>query len=121
MSNDIWLRAPAVPPDGSKDIRLYPEGADSGTQSYSYTATGGLTFAGAAPQSRQIVFASTGGLTFAGAATPACNRVATGAGGLQTGGSALVSFFAAGAPAQYVAGILGYTQMQRTGRMRTGI
>lgn len=42
--------------------------AGGGTQSYSYAASGGLTFAGAATQSRASAPAVAGGLVFAGAA-----------------------------------------------------
>lgn len=61
-------------PVGITAVGLAPE-ISSGTASYSYTASGGLTLAGAANAIRSKLFSASGGVTFGGAAT-----VETGAG-----------------------------------------
>lgn len=60
-----------------------------GTQSFSYTAAGGLTLAGAAAVLRARVAAAAGGLVLAGAAAFAKGKVVAAAGGVQLGGSAV--------------------------------
>jgi hypothetical protein len=95
------------------DILTLTEGG--GALTYSYTASGGIAFSGAAPQVRGAVKTPAGGILFAGTAPQARGRSITAsggitlsgaaglvrgvarsaAGGLQLAGAATVSFFSA--------------------------
>lgn len=66
-----------------------------GTQTYSYTATGGITFSGTATESRTKVQSVSGGIQFGGSASVSFvglqTRVVTPSGGLTFGGSSTQS------------------------------
>lgn len=71
--------------------RIYVNTAGGGTQSFSYTASGGLTFGGAAAELRAAARAAAGGLTFAGASAEARVAARLAAGGIVFGGAAPMS------------------------------
>lgn len=66
--------------------------AGGGTQSFSYTATGGLTFSGIADELRSRVTSAVGGLALAGSSTVARVAARAASGGINFAGSALVAF-----------------------------
>ncbi len=66
--------------------------AAGGPQSYSYTASGGIAFAGAAPAIRKAARTPTGGIQLGGAASVLHKAVRNAAGGLVLAGAAAVSF-----------------------------
>ena len=63
--------------------------AAGGTQSYSYTASGGLTFGGTASPTRNRVPSPAGGAVFGGVAVQTRNRTPSPAGGAVFGGTAV--------------------------------
>jgi hypothetical protein len=66
--------------------------ASGGVNSFSYTASGGITFAGASPKIATRVNSAAGGLTFAGTAAELRARVAAPAGGLVFSGASTTAF-----------------------------
>lgn len=62
--------------------------ANSGVQHYSYSASGGLTFAGASSEVRRIVRSPAGGLFVSGTSAELRKRIAALSGGIVLGGSA---------------------------------
>jgi len=94
---------PLLLEDGTELLLESPAGA-----TYEYTASGGITFAGAAPtEFHQAVheYVASGGIVFGGAATtlydPSLVGAYTGSGGISFGGAAPTSFEAAPEPAVY--------------------
>lgn len=65
--------------------------ATSGTQSFSYTASGGITMGGASAVAKKDVPAVTGGLSLAGTSPQVKKAVKAALGGIQLGGTAAVS------------------------------
>jgi hypothetical protein len=69
-------------------INVTFKAASGGTQSYPYSATGGLTIAGTAARAKVAAVLSAGGLQTGGTAARANVRVVVAAGGLSLGGGA---------------------------------
>lgn len=83
-------------PFGAGSVESWLRGTDAGGASFTYAATGGMTFSGAATNAftRNYVAAASGGLTFAGAATVLHSRNLefTPSGGITFGGDATETF-----------------------------
>ncbi|HZQ35584.1 MAG TPA: hypothetical protein VFD32_06600 [Dehalococcoidia bacterium] len=77
-----------------------------GTQSFSYTASGGLTFGGASDINRNRVLAAAGGIVFGGSAVKTAVRNVVAAGGIVFGGAATVAFHSAVRIVQAAGGIV---------------
>ena len=63
----------------------------AGTQSFSYTMAGGLTFAGSSAESRVKTLTASGGLIFSGSSAEARKQIKTTSGGITFGGTAAQS------------------------------
>jgi hypothetical protein len=68
--------------------RVYSAAAGGGTQTRTVTASGGISFAGAATLERQRILSAAGGLAFSGAGIAARARTSAPSGGVVFGGAA---------------------------------
>jgi hypothetical protein len=73
---------------GATMVAIEIKAAGGGTQSFSYTAVGGLTLGGAAPKTSARAKAGAGGLTISGAATQVRKVARAAAGGIVIAGAA---------------------------------
>lgn len=97
--------------------------AAGGTQSFSYTMAGGLTFGGSAVETRSVTVVAAGGLTFAGAATQSRVAARVSSGGLSLSGTAAYSTHASTATytmagGMTLSGIAAVTTFQAGGTRR---
>lgn len=76
----------------TRPVAFRMAGVDSGLQTYTYSASGGISFSGAAAYIRERVISTLGGLQFGGTAAVSFvglqTRVVTPSGGLEFGGAA---------------------------------
>ncbi|MGH7261617.1 MAG: hypothetical protein ACREI9_13225 [Nitrospiraceae bacterium] len=88
MPPDIFLYAGEAQPN---DVRLAdPTVVRGGTQTFTYVASGGIVFGGAAVLKKTKVFRATGGIVFAGAALYAKVKRFIASGGIVFGGAAVL-------------------------------